>query len=121
MRDWQPDVTHADSSTPAGLRIILAARNQHLVLKFTSPPVSEKYEATWISGSAVAHSEDELLVKVLEALQDCGRKKHHWITKSEIRDPENPDNILCTQRLECVRCDSRERVITVSSPLPETE
>ena len=47
MRDWQPDVLYADPSTPAGLRTMLQARYQHLVLKFTTPPVSDKYEASW--------------------------------------------------------------------------
>ncbi len=113
MRDWQPDVMYADTSTTAGLRIVLQSRYQNLVLKFTVPPVSGRYEASWISGSVVADSEDELLSKLFEELQDCGTKKHDWVTKSEIRDPSNPDNVLQTQRLECIYCDSRERVITI--------
>jgi hypothetical protein len=119
MRDWQPDVIYADPSTPAGLRIIIQARYQHLVLKFTVPPLSGRYEASWTGGSVVADSEDELLSKLLEELRDCGTKKHDWVTKSEIRDPGNPDNVLRTERLECIYCDSRERVITISSPLPQ--
>ena len=39
------------------------------------------------AGNVVADSEDELLSKLLEELQDCGTKKHDWVTKSEIRDP----------------------------------
>ena len=113
MQDWQPDVLYADPSTPAGLRTMLQARYQHLILKFTTPPVSDKYEASWTSGKVVADSEDELLSKLLEELQDCGSKKHDWVTRNEIRDPSNPDNILRTQRLECIYCDSRERVITI--------
>jgi hypothetical protein len=111
MRDWQPDVMYADPSTPAGLRIMLQSRYQHLVLKFTTPPVSDRYEASWTDGSFVADSEDGLLSKLLE--------EHDWVTKSEIRDPCNPDNVLRTQRLECIYCDSRERVITISSPCPQ--
>ena len=118
MRDWWPEVMYADPSTPAGLRILLQARYRHLVLKFTVPPVSESgtFEASWTSGNAEADSEEELLRIVLEELQDCGNRKHDWVTRSEVRDPGNPDNILRTQRLECVYCDPRERVITISSP-----
>lgn len=116
MRDWQPDVICPDLSTPAGLRIMLAARYQHLVLKFTVPPVSEKFEVSWIGGSAVGDSEDELLAKVLEAMQDCGGGGHLWITESEKRDPVNRDSLLLTQRLKCIYCDERERVISVHRP-----
>jgi hypothetical protein len=119
MRDWQPDVMYPDESTPAGLRITLAARYRHLALKFNVPSVSEKFEASWNGGGAVADSEDELLDKVLEELQDCGTERHDWVTVSDISDPNNPDNILQTQRLECIYCDSRERVITISAPLPQ--
>jgi hypothetical protein len=119
MRDWQPAVMYADPSTSAGLRIILQSRYRHLVLKFTTPPVSDRYEASWTDGSFVADSEDELLSKLLEELKDCGTKKHDWVTKSEIRDPSNPGNFLRTQLLECIYCDSRERVITISNPLSQ--
>ena len=121
MRDWWPDVMYADPSTPAGLRIMLQARYQHLVLKFTVPPVSESgmFEASWTGGKAEADTEEELLRIILEELQDCGTRKHDWVTRTEKRDPGNPDNILRTQRLECVYCDPRERVITISSPSPE--
>ena len=118
LRDWNPDVMFPDPSTPAGLRIMLQARYQHLVLKFAVPLVSGTglFEASWIGGQAEAKSEEELLRVVLEELQDCGDKRHDWIAKSETRDPVNPDNILRTERLECVYCDSRERVITVFQP-----
>jgi hypothetical protein len=119
LKDWHPDVLHADPSTPAGLRMVLQARYQHLVLKFTVPPVEEQYKATWIGGKVTADSEDELLRKVLEELQDCGGSEHDWVTRSETRDPNNEDRILRTQGLECVYCDPRHRVITVYSPLPE--
>ena len=118
MTDWQPDVMFADPTTPAGLRIILQARYQHLALKFTAPIVSDSsvYEATWINGKAESGTEEELLRIVCDELQDCGTARHDWMTVSEIRDPNNEDNILRTQRLQCVYCDTRERVITVSSP-----
>jgi hypothetical protein len=114
MHDWQSDVMHADPSTPAGLRILLVARYQHLVLKFTSPPVSGRFEASWIGGSAAADSEEELLGQLLETLEDCGSAKHDWITRSEVPDPGNQDSTLRTQRLQCPYCDARDRVITVT-------
>lgn len=55
---------------------------------------------------------------VCDLCPNCGSERHDWVTVSDKPDPNNPDNILRTQRLECVYCDSRERVITVSSPLP---
>jgi hypothetical protein len=120
MHDWQPYVMFADPGTPAGLRLLLVSRYQHLVLKFLGPPVTESglYEASWIGGQAQSGTEEELLRTVLEELQDCGSARHDWRTVSETRDPGNGDNILRTQRLDCAYCDSRERVITVSSPLP---
>jgi hypothetical protein len=119
LRDWWVNVMSPDLSTAAGMRIMLWARYQHLRLKFTMPPESEKFEASWNGGNAVADSEDELLDKVLETLQDCGAQIHNWVTTDEKPDPNNADNILRTQRLECIYCDSRERVITVSRPLPQ--
>lgn len=118
MSDWQPDVMFADPGTPAGMRVLLQARYQHLVLKFTVPIVSDsgRYEASWIGGQAESGTEEELLRIVCEELQDCGTARHDWMTVSEVRDPNNEDNILRTQRLECAYCDTRERVITVSSP-----
>lgn len=121
LRDWSPEVMFPDPSTSAGLRTLLLTRYQHLSLKFGTPSLSENYEASWNGGSAAACSEEELLDQVLEALQDCGTDRHDWITKSEIRDSNNPDNVLRTQRLVCTYCDPRERVITASSPLPQEE
>jgi hypothetical protein len=114
MTDWQPDVMFADPGTPAGLKIVLQARYQHLVLRFVAPPATHSglYKASWTGGRAEAGTEDELLAKVLEELQDCGSERHDWLTLSDKPDPNNPDNVLRTQRLECVYCDSRERVIT---------
>ena len=102
-------------STPAGLRTMLMARYRHLSLAFTESSVSGKFEASWNGGSAVADSEAEVLAKVLEELQDCGSERHDWVTTSDKPDPNNPDNVLRTQRLECIYCDSRERVITISN------
>jgi hypothetical protein len=122
MFDWLPDVMFADPSTPAGLRLLLQARYQHLVLTFTVPPVSVsgRFEASWNGGHEEADTEESLLGSLLTALQDCGDKRHDWVTRSEIPDPGNPDNVLRTQRLQCPYCDARDRVITVSSPLPDT-
>jgi hypothetical protein len=119
MRDWQPDLMYPDPSTPAGLRIMLAARYRHFALTFNAPSVSEKFEASWNGGSAVADSEGELLDKVLEELQDCGSQRHDWVAVSEKPDPNNDDNVLRTQRLDCIYCDSRERVITVPGYEPD--
>jgi hypothetical protein len=121
MFDWLSDVMFADPGTTAGLRLLLQARYQHLVLKFLAPPVTEsgRFEASWTGGQVEADSEEEMLRIVCEELQDCGSARHDWNTVQEIRDPGNPDNILRTQRLECAYCDSRDRVITVASPLPE--
>jgi hypothetical protein len=113
MRDWWVEVMYPDPSTPAGVRLMLWARYRHIGLKFTTTPESEKFEASWDGGSAVADSADGLLAKVMEELQDCGSQRHDWVTASEKPDPNNDDNVLRTQRLECIYCDSRERVITV--------
>jgi hypothetical protein len=119
MRDWQPEVMYPDLSTPAGLRIMLAARYRHLALRFNVPSVSEKFGASWNGGTSVADSEDELLAKAREELQDGGSERHDWVTVSDKPDPSSADNVLRTQRLECVYCDSRERVITVSGYEPD--
>lgn len=119
MRDWHPDVMYPDLSTPDGMRMMLAARYRHLSLKFNVPSVSEKFEASWRGGSATADSEEELLDKVLEELQDCGSERHDWVAINDKPDPNNPANVLRTQRLDCIYCDSRERVITVSNEIPD--
>jgi hypothetical protein len=98
---------------------MLAARYRHLALNFNALSASEKFEASWHGGNAVADSEYELLTKVLEELQDCGSERHDWVTTGDKPDPNNPDNILRTQRLECIYCDSRKRVITISGTLPQ--
>jgi hypothetical protein len=119
LRDWQPNAICQDLSTAAGMRIMLWARYQHLRLKFTMPPESEKFEASWNGGNSVEDSEDDLIAKVLEELQDCGSQRHDWVTTGEKPDPGNDGRILRTQRLECIYCDTRERVITISGPVPE--
>ena len=114
MRDWQADVMYPDLSTAAGMRVMLTARYRHIELTFNAPSAAEKFTASWNGGSAFADTEDELLDKVLEELQDCGSESHDWVTTGEKPDPHNTDNILRTQRLECSYCDSRVRVITVT-------
>lgn len=118
MTGWRSEVEFVDPGTPAGLRLILQERYAHLLLKFDVPIVSESglYEASWIGGKAESDTEEELLRIVCEELQDCGTAQHDWKNKVEIRDPSNEDKILLTQRLECVYCDPRERVISVYSP-----
>jgi hypothetical protein len=83
------------------MRIMLWARYQHLRLKFTIPPESEKFGASWNGGNVIADSEDDLLAKVLEELQDCGSQRHGWVTTGDMPDPSNDDRILRTQRLDC--------------------
>lgn len=118
--DEIPQLAPLDPSQPYALRMALVRRYWHLVLKFTHPYLSDsgRYEASWISGDAVADTETELLAKVLEAMGDCGDEKHMWITKSEVRDPLKNDNLLVTQRLHCPYCDKRDRTITIYHPQP---
>lgn len=120
MEETSPSLAPPDSSEPYALRRMIILRYWHLNLKFSNPLVSEsrKYEASWIGGNAVADTEAGLLAKVLEAMGDCGDEGHLWVSQSEKRDPEDNDNVLFTQRLECVFCDERERVITVYHPHP---
>jgi hypothetical protein len=120
MEERTPQLAPLDPSEPYALRMTLIRRYWHLVLKFSNPYVSDsgRHEASWIGGNVVADTEDELLAKVLEAMGDCGDEKHLWVTESEKRDPVNRDNVLRTDRLECVFCDERERVITIYHPHP---
>jgi hypothetical protein len=120
MEEPTPQLAPLDPAAPYALRMTLIRRYWHLVLKFSHPYVSDsgRHEASWVGGNAVAETEAELLTKVLEAMGDCADEKHLWVTESEKRDPANRDNVLCTQRLECVFCDERERVITVYRPHP---
>jgi len=120
MRDWHSDVMHPDPSTPAGMRTMLEARYRHIALTFTDPALSESglFEASWTGGRVEADSEEELFRTLLEELQDCGSQRHDWMTVTDEPDPLSQDNTLRTQRLECVYCDARERVITVPARSP---
>jgi hypothetical protein len=120
MRDWHAEVMHPDLSTPDGQRAMLTARYRHAALTFTAPPQSESglFEASWDGAQVEADSEDELLRLVLEELQDCGTEAHDWVAVSQAPDPLNTGITLLTQRLQCVYCDSRVRVITVPAYAP---
>jgi hypothetical protein len=120
MEENPPPLAPADPSEPYALRMMLIRRYRYLTLKFSNPLVSESghYEASWNGGNAVADTEPELLAKVLEALEDCGSDGHLWEMAGEKRDPSDSDNLLLTQRLTCVFCDERERVITIYHPGP---
>jgi hypothetical protein len=98
--------------------MMLIRRYYYLTLKFSHPFISEsgRHEASWNGGHVVADTEPELMVKVLEALGDCGDEGHLWVTVSEKRDPVNSENMLLTQRLKCAFCDERERVLSVYRP-----
>jgi hypothetical protein len=120
MEESPSPLAPLDPSQPYALRMTLIRRYWHLVLKFSSPFMSDsgRYEASWIGGDAVADTEAELLAKVLEAMGDCGGEGHLWISVSEKRDG---DNVLFIRRLECVFCDGREEVITVYHPHPTVD
>jgi hypothetical protein len=120
MEETSPPLAPIDPSEPYALRRMIILRYWHLNLKFSNPLISKsrKHEASWIGGNAVADTEAGLLAKVLDAMGDCGEEGHLWVSQSEKRDPEDNDNVLLTQRLECVFCDERERVITVYHPHP---
>jgi hypothetical protein len=121
MLDWHPEVMHPDLSTPAGQRAMLTARYRHAALTFTGPPQSQSglFEASWDGAQVEASSEEDLLALLLEELQDCGTEAHDWVTLSEAPDPLSPGIVLRTQRLQCIYCDPRERVITVPAATPE--
>jgi hypothetical protein len=113
IRDWWVEMLYPDTSTAAGMRLMLWARYRHIELRFTTEPDSGKFEASWDGGNVVAGSADELFARLREELRDCDSQRHDWVTVSEKPDPNNDDSILRTQRLKCISCDSRERVITV--------
>lgn len=120
MEEPSPPLAPPSPNEPYALRRTLIRRYGHLTLKFSNPLISESgnYEASWIGGNAEAHTEAGLLEKVLEAMGDCGSDGHIWETRSEARDPLDNDNVLLTQKLACVFCDERERVITICHPHP---
>ena len=102
------------------MRMMLIRRYWYLTLKFSHPFISDSghWEASWNGGHVEAITEAELMVKALEALEDCGSDGHLWEMAGEKRDPSDSDNLLITQRLTCVFCDERERVITIYHPGP---
>lgn len=113
-----PQLAPIDPNAPYALRMMLIRRYWYLTLKFSNPFISDSghYEVSWNGGRCVEDTEAELMTKVLEALEDCGDENHFWKTVSEKREPVNRDNVLLVQRLECVFCDERERVITIYHP-----
>jgi hypothetical protein len=115
-----PPLEPIDPDAPYALRMMLIRRYWYLILKFSHPFISESggWEASWNGGHAVADTEAGLMVKALEALEDCGGENHLWVTVSERRDPVDSDNVLLTQRLKCAFCDERERPISIYHPNP---
>ena len=120
MEEQPPPLAPIDPDAPYALRMMFIRRYWYLTLKFSQPFISEsgRWEASWNEGHAVADTEDDLMVKALEALEDCGDENHLWVTVSEKRDPVNSDNVLLTQRLKCAFCDERERLISIYHPNP---
>ena len=120
MEEKPPPLASTDVSEPYALRMMLIRRYWYLTLKFSNPLISEsgRHEASWNGGNAVADTEPELLAKILEALEDCGGDGHLWETVREKRDLADSDNVLLTQRLTCVFCDQKERVIIIYHPSP---
>jgi hypothetical protein len=107
-----------ESNASYQLRMLLIRRYSYLTLKFTNPFVSDSghWEARWNGGHAEGITQDAMLQKVLAELEDCGSDGHLWETVGEQRDPINSDNVLLRQRLACVFCDPKERVITIYHP-----
>ena len=101
-------------------RCALTARYGHLALKFipASLSASGQHEASWAGGAVSAGTEDELLALVRAAMGDCGGEGHLWVTGDVNRAPAGSDNVLISQRLECVDCLAQERVITLYHPQP---
>jgi hypothetical protein len=120
MEEKPPPLASTDLSEPYAMRTMLIRRYWYLTLRFSNPLVSEsgRHEASWNGGNAVADTEPDLLAEILEALEDCGGEGHLWETVGEKRNPANSDNVLLTQRLSCVFCDEKERVITIYHPGP---
>lgn len=118
MEEQPPPLATIDPDAPYALRMMLIRRYWYLTLKFSNPFISDsgRWEASWNGGHAVADTEADLMVKALEDLEDCGDENHWWVTVSEKRDPVNSDNVLLTQRLKCVFCDERERLISIYHP-----
>ncbi len=120
MEEQPPPLAPIDPDAPYALRMMFIRRYWYLTLKFSQPFISEsgRWEASWNGGHAVADTEADLMVKALEALEDCGDENHLWVTVIEKRDPVNSDNVLLTQSLKCAFCDERERLISIYHPNP---
>ena len=86
-----------EQSAYQAARAALTARYGHLVLKFTPA---------------------YLLALVRAAMGDRCGEGHLWVTEDINRDPADSSNVLISQRLACVDCPERERVITVYHPQP---
>ena len=101
-------------------RATLTARYGHLVLTFTpaSLSASGQHEASWAGGAVSAGTEHELLALVRAAMGDRCGEGHLWVTEDINRDPADSSNVLISQRLACVDCPERERVITLYHPQP---
>lgn len=100
--------------------MMLIRRYSYLTLKFSNPIISEsgRWEASWNGGGTTGDTENALLAKVLEELEDCGSDGHLWETTGEKRDPANSENVILTQRLACAYCDEKDRVMTLYHPNP---
>jgi hypothetical protein len=113
VEDDEQSTYHAD-------RAVLTVRYGHLALTFTpaSLSASGQHEASWAGGTVSAGTEHELLALVRAAMGDCSGEGHLWVTEDVNRAPAGSDNVLISQRLECVDCPAQERVITLHHPQP---
>ena len=120
MEERPPPLAPIDPSAPYALRMMLIRRYWYLTLKFSNPFISEsgRHEASWNGGEAVADTEAELMVKVLELLEDCGDEGHLWVTASEKRDPVNSENLLMTQLCHTASRNSTFTPVDVSPEAP---
>lgn len=120
MEEIPPPLAPIDPSAPYAMRMMLIRRYWYLTLKFSHPFISDSghWEASWNGGHVEAITEAELMVKALEALEDCGDEGHLWQTVGERRVAVNSHYVLLTQRLKCAFCDERERLISIYHPNP---
>jgi hypothetical protein len=120
VQGHRPALEPVDSAELCARRMRLIRTYWHLALKFDDPPISGSgnYEATWVTGQAMAGDGDTLMSMVLVALGDCGDDSHAWVSVATARDPASRDRAQLTQRLNCPRCDPQVRVITDPRPCP---
>jgi hypothetical protein len=118
MEEKPPRLAPIDPDAPYAIRMGLIRKYWYLTLKFSHPFISEsgRWEATWNGGEAAEDTEDALLRKVFELMEDCGSDGHLWKTIGEVRDATAADNVILTQRCVCVFCDPKERTITIYHP-----